>query len=53
MGGRARRFGLHDVPEKVAIDKSGSDTAAIASIQADSALTIMLRQSKYLTNIVE
>ena len=48
-----RAIGLHDVPEKVAIDMSGSNTAAIASIQADSGLTIMLRQSKYLNNIVE
>jgi putative transposase len=48
-----RAIGLHDVPEKVAIDKSGSNTAAIASIQADSGVTIMLRQSKYLNNIVE
>ena len=48
-----RAIGLHDVPEKVAIDKSGSNTAAIASIQADSGLTTMLRQSKYLNNIVE
>ena len=45
--------GLHDVPEKVAIDKSGANTAAVASIQADTGLTIMLRQSKYLNNIVE
>ena len=48
-----RAFGLYDVPEKVAVDKSGSHTAAIASMQADSGLTIMLRQSRYLNNIVE
>ena len=35
-----------------AVDKSGSNTAAIASIQADSGLTIVLRQSKYLNNII-
>ena len=39
-------IGLHDVHDKIAIDKSGSNTAAIVSIQADSALTIVLRQSK-------
>ena len=44
---------LHGVPEKITIDKSGSNTAAIASIQADSGLSIELRQSKYLNNLVE
>ena len=48
-----RAIGLHDVPEKVAVDKSGSNKAAIVSIQADSGLAITLRQSKYLNNIVE
>ena len=48
-----RAIGLHGMPEKIAIDKSGSNTAAIVSIQADSGLTIVLRQSKYLNNIVE
>jgi putative transposase len=43
----------HGVPEKIAIDKSGSNTAAIVSIQADSGLCIEMRQSKYLNNIVE
>jgi len=41
-------------PEKITIDKSGANTAAIESVQADSGLTIELRQSKYLNNnIVE
>ena len=35
------------------IDKSGSNTAAIVSIQSDSGLPIELRQSMYLNNIVE
>ena len=48
-----RAIGLHDVPEKIAIDKSGSNKAAIVSIQADSGLVIAMRQSKYLNNIVE
>ena len=48
-----RAIGLHKLPEKVAIDKSGSNKAAIVSIQADSGLTIVLRQSKYLNSIVE
>jgi putative transposase len=54
----ARRFleraiDLHGVPEKITIDKSGANTAAIESVQADSGLTIELRRSKYLNNIVE
>lgn len=35
------------------VDKSGANTAAIVSVQADSGLNIELRQSKYLNNIVE
>ena len=54
----ARRFleraiDLHGEPEKITIDKSGANTAAIVSMQADSGLPIELRQSKYLSNIVE
>ena len=48
-----RAIDLHGVPEKISIDKSGSNTAAIASIQADSGLPIEMRQSKYLINVVE
>ena len=48
-----RVIGLHDAPDKIAVDKSGANTAAIFSIQDDSGLTITLRQSKYLNNIVE
>ena len=46
-------IGLHGVPEKITIDKSGSNTAAIQSIRADSGADIEMRQSKYLNNIVE
>ena len=35
-----RAIELHDVPEKITIDKSGSNTAAILSLQADSGLCI-------------
>jgi transposase-like protein len=54
----ARRFferaiGQHDVPEKITIDKSGANTAAILSVQADSGADIQMRQSKYLNNRVE
>ena len=48
-----RAIGLHGVPEKITIDKSGANTAAVLSILADSGLLIELRQSKYLNNIVE
>src|SRR5574343_1059949 len=54
----ARRFfekaiNLHDAPEKITIDKSGANTAAVRGLMADSGLAIELRQSKYLNNIVE
>jgi putative transposase len=54
----ARRFferaiGLHDVPEKITIDKSGANTAAVHSMVADSGVEIELRQSKYLNNLIE
>ncbi len=54
----ARRFleraiNLHDVPEKVTIDKSGANTAAIESVKADACIDILMRQNKYLNNIVE
>jgi putative transposase len=48
-----RAIGLHGVPDKITIDKSGANTAAIVSMQADSGLPIEMRQSKYLNNIVE
>ena len=44
---------LHGVPDKITIDKSGANTAAVASIRADSSTDIELRQNKYLNNIVE
>jgi putative transposase len=54
----ARRFferaiDRHDVPERITIDKSGANTAAINAMAADSGATIELRQSKYLNNLVE
>ena len=48
-----RAIDLHGVAEKITIDKSGANTAAIVSIQADSGLPIEMRQSKYLNNVVE
>ena len=54
----ARRFleraiNLHGVPEKITIDKSGANTAAIESVKADACVEILMRQNKYLNNIVE
>jgi putative transposase len=43
----------HAGPEKITIDKSGSNTVAITSLQTDNGLPIEMRQSKYLNNIVE
>ena len=54
----ARRFleraiNLHDVPQKITIDKSGANTAAIESVKADACVDILMRQNKYLNNLVE
>ncbi len=54
----ARRFfaqaiDSHGAPQKVTIDKSGANTAAVLSLVADSGLQIELRQSKFLNNVVE
>ena len=54
----ARRFleraiGQHGLPDKITIDKSRANTAAVQSIQADTGAPLELRQVKYLNNIVE
>jgi transposase-like protein len=54
----ARRFfeqaiDLHGVPDKITTDKSGANTAAGEGLREDSGANIVLRQSKYLNNIVE
>ena len=48
-----RTINLHDVPQKITIDKSGANTAAIESVKADACVDFLLRQNKYLNNIVE
>ena len=48
-----RAIRLHGLPEKIAIDKSGVNTAAIHSVNAGVCLATELRQSKYSNNIVE
>ena len=40
-------------PEKIAVDKSGSNKAAIDAINSSRAAPIVVRQVKYLNNIVE
>jgi len=54
----AKRFfdkamGANGDPDKVAMDKSGANKAAINAINADRDLPILVRQVKYLNNIVE
>ena len=54
----ARRFferaiERHGVPEKITIDKSGVNTAAIVGMCTDSGVDIEMRQSKYLNNLIE
>jgi putative transposase len=45
--------GRNGVPEKITIDKSGTNTAAIVSYNADHGTAVEIRQVKYLNNIVE
>lgn len=40
-------------PEKINIDKSGSNTAAIEAYNEEAGTNIEIRQCKYLNNIVE
>ena len=42
-----------DTPEKVTMDKSGANKAAIDGINADMEIPMVVRQIKYLNNIVE
>ena len=48
-----RAVNLHDVPEKITIDESGANTAAIESAKAGACVDILMRQNKYLNNLVE
>src|SRR5512143_77878 len=43
----------HGLPEKVTIDKSGANTAAIEALKEDTSQEIEIRQIKYLNNRVE
>ena len=48
-----RAIGQHGEPEKITIDKSGANTAAIDSYNAEHEADIEMRQRKYLNNMVE
>jgi transposase-like protein len=48
-----RAIGQYGVPEKITIDKSGANTAAIESYKAEHGADIEIRQNKYLNNLVE
>ncbi len=43
----------HGLPDKVTIDKSGSNTAAIEALKEETGQKIEIRQIKYLNNLVE
>ena len=48
-----KAFGQHGTPEKITIDKSGANTAAIDSYNVEPKASIEIGQVKYLHNIVE
>ena len=43
----------HDLPEKITIDQSGANTAAIEALVEETGQKIEIRQNKYLNNLVE
>ncbi len=43
----------HGLPEKVTIDKSGANTAALEALIEETGAEIEIRQIKYLNNLVE
>ena len=53
LGFLRRASGRHGIPAKITIDKSGANTAAIESYNADRDAEIETCQVKYLNNIVE
>ncbi|KAF2988665.1 hypothetical protein MJC1_04257 [Methylocystis sp. MJC1] len=46
-------MGQHGLPEKITIDKSGANAAAIEALKEETSQEIEMRQNKYLNNIVE
>jgi putative transposase len=43
----------HGLPEKITIDQSGANTAAIEALVEETSQKIEIRQNKYLNNLVE
>ena len=43
----------HGLPDKVTIDKSGANTAALAALQEETGQAIEIRQHQYLNHLVE
>ena len=41
------------MPEKITIDKSSANTAAIESVKANAYVYILMRQNDYLNNIID
>jgi transposase-like protein len=48
-----RAINLHVLPEKITIDKSSANNAAIRSMNDEACVGVELRQSKYLNKLVE
>ena len=48
-----KAIGRHGVPEKITIDGSAANEAAIKSYNAEHGTAIVIRQVKYLNNVVE
>jgi putative transposase len=48
-----KAIGHHGLPEKITIDKSGANTAAIESYNAEHGASIEIRRIKYLNSVVE
>lgn len=48
-----KALGANGDPDKIAMDKSGANKAAIDAINAGRSLPILVRQVKYLNNIIE
>ena len=43
----------HGLPDKITIDKSGANTAAIEALKESTSHAIEIRQNKYLNNLIE
>jgi putative transposase len=48
-----KAIGQHGVPKKIPIDKSGANTAAIESYNAEHEAEIEIRQNKFLTDVFD